>query len=243
MPSANQSMGISLVEKIRTDILMSRLPPGQKLTVKMLSDMHDCGASPVREALNQLASDGLVVRIDKRGFFVSTISREEFDDILFNRCFLESEALRRSIQHGGADWEERVLVAHFRLHGLPRELDGPDGASVNPAWEAAHKRFHMALLSACGSPILLANCDKLHELNNRYRYVSRRSEGRRRQIEDEHTHLRDLVLARRADEAVDLLMRHYRSTGQAIFGSDTIAIGARIGAPRRQARTLREDVG
>lgn len=243
MPGASQSMGISLVEKIRDDILLSRLPPGQKLTVKMLCEMHDCGASPVREALNQLASDGLVVRIDKRGFFVSTISREEFDDILFNRCFLESEALRRSIQGGGPDWEERVLVAHFRLSGLPRDLDGPEGASVNPAWEGAHKRFHMALLSACGSPILLANCEKLHELNNRYRYVSRRSEGRRRQIEDEHTALRDLALARRADEAVDLLMRHYRSTGQAIFGNGLITFERPPTDARRQSRALREEFG
>jgi DNA-binding GntR family transcriptional regulator len=211
-------MGISLVEKIRTDILLSRLPPGQKLTVKKLSDLHACGASPVREALNQLASDGLVVRIDRRGFFVSSISREEFDDILFNRCFLESEGLRRSIANGGPDWEERVLVAHFRLAALQREVPGPDGGGVNPAWEAAHRRFHMALLSACGSPILLANCEKLHELNNRYRYVSRRREERPRLIEDEHTQLRDLVLGRHADEAVDLLVRHYRSTGEAIFG-------------------------
>lgn len=220
MQSAIQSIGISLVEKIRADILTSRLPPGQKLTAKMLSDLHDCGASPVREALNQLASEGLVVRIDKRGFFVSTISRSEFDDILFNRCFMESEALRRSMAAGGADWEERVVVAHFRLSGLPRDLEGPDGATINPAWEAAHKRFHMALLWACGSQILLATCEKLHELNNRYRYVSRRSAGRRRQIEEEHTQLRDLCLARQTDAAVDMLVRHYQSTGHAIFANE-----------------------
>jgi GntR family transcriptional regulator, carbon starvation induced regulator len=127
MPAAQQSIGISLVEKIRGDILSSRLQSGQKLTVKMMSDMHECGASPVREALNQLVSEGLVVRIDRRGFFVSTMSRAEFDDILFNRCFLESEALRRSIARGGADWEERVLVAQFRLAVLPARSRPPTG--------------------------------------------------------------------------------------------------------------------
>lgn len=220
MQSANQSIGISLVEKIRSDILTSRLPPGQKLTAKMLSDLHDCGASPVREALNQLASDGLVVRIDKRGFFVSTISRSEFDDILSNRCFMESEALRRSIAAGGTDWEEQIVLTHFRLNGLPRDLVRVEGPTMNPAWEAAHKRFHMALLSACGSPILLGTCEKLHVLNNRYRYVSLRSAGRRRQIEEEHTQLRDLCIARQTDAAVAMLVRHYQSTGDAIFAQD-----------------------
>lgn len=220
MQNANPSIGISLVEKIRADILMSRLPPGQKLTAKMLCDLHDCGASPVREALNQLASDGLVVRIDKRGFFVSTISKGEFDDILTNRCFMESEALRRSILAGDAAWEEQIVITHFRLNGLPRDLERPEGTALNPDWEAAHKRFHMALLSACKSPILLATCEKLHELNNRYRYAARRTAARRRNIEDEHTLIRDLCLTRQADAAVEALVRHYQSTGTAIFAPE-----------------------
>lgn len=244
MASAGQSIGISLVEKIRNDILSSRLSPGQKLTVKMLCEMHSCGATPVREALNRLVAEGLVMRIDRRGFFVSTVSREEFDDILFNRCFLEGEALRRSIARGGQDWEERVLVAHFRLAALPREIDRAEGGSmVNPDWEAAHKRFHMSLLAACGSPILLATCDKLHELNNRYRHVSRRGPGRRRQIEAEHEQLRDLCLARRADEAAEALVQHYQSTGDAIFGHDPEGFDttATTLAPSRRSR--RETLG
>lgn len=243
MQSANQSIGLSLVEKIRSDILTSRLPPGQKLTAKMLSDLHDCGASPIREALNQLASEGLVVRIDKRGFFVSTISRPEFDDILFNRCFMESEALRRAITMGGPVWEEAVVVAHFRLNALPRDLEGPEGSTINPAWETAHKRFHMALISACGSAILLATCEKLHELNNRYRYVSRRTPGRRRQIEDEHTRLRDLCLSRQTDAAVDMLVRHYQSTGDAIFAPEPLRSDTEGTAGPRPPRTTQEVVG
>jgi GntR family transcriptional regulator, carbon starvation induced regulator len=239
MTNLPQSIGISLVEKIRADILTSRLQPGKKLTVKMLSELHACGASPVREALTQLASDGLVLRVDRRGFFVSGISRSEFDDILFNRCFLEGEALRRSIALGGVDWEEAVLVTHYRLNGLSRENDGPDGPAPNPAWEAAHKSFHMALLSACGSDILLANCDKLHELNNRYRFFARRTQGRPRAIEDEHTMLRDLALSRRPDEAVAALVDHYRRTGEAVFEAEVETLpptrSRRAGPSRKNA--------
>jgi DNA-binding GntR family transcriptional regulator len=247
MSSANQSMGISLVEKIWEEILLSRLPPGQKLAVGALGERHACGASPVREALNQLASDGLVVRIDKRGFFVSTISREEFEYILDNRCFLESEGLRRSIQNGGQDWEERVLVDHFRLNALPRTTKGPDGQTINREWEAAHRRYHMSLLSACGSPILLANCEKLHELNNRYRYFSRQREGpqregRQRQITDDHMALRDLALSRQTDAAVDLLVRHYRSTGQTIFDDDTTEPGMPLTATGRLTNSKKENL-
>jgi DNA-binding GntR family transcriptional regulator len=93
----------------------AELRPGEQLRLRLLTERHGCGTSPIREALNSLVSAGLVERFDKRGFFVAGTSPEEFQDILTNRCFLEEEALRRSMAAGGADWEERVLVAHHRI--------------------------------------------------------------------------------------------------------------------------------
>jgi GntR family carbon starvation induced transcriptional regulator len=221
MANGVQSISLSLVARIRTDILRSHLLPERKLTLKMLTAMYDCGATPLREALSQLASEGIVVRIDKRGFFVAPISREDFEDILFNRCFLEAEAIRRSIWLGGADWEERVVLSHYRLESVPSVIQTPGGSIDNPAWEAAHKRFHMDLLSACASPILLAQCDRLHELNNRYRHISRRASSLGdRDVLTEHAELRTLALSRQADEAAETLVSHYRRTGRAIFRAD-----------------------
>jgi GntR family carbon starvation induced transcriptional regulator len=232
MASVSQSMGISLVETIRDDILTARLKPRMKLTVKVLSALYDCGTSPLREALNRLTSEGLVERIDRRGFFVAGISADEFTDILFNRCFMEGEALRLSIEQGDGAWEERVLIAHFRLASLKREAQGPDGARPNPDWEAAHRRFHMALVSACPSQILMETCEKLHELNNRYRFFARTVQGPARSVEDEHQRLCDLALARASDGAVQALIDHYRQTGEAILksavASAEIGLGPRV---------------
>ena len=217
MPNTAQSKGISFAERLRGDILTARLAPGTKLTVKMLSDLYDCGGSPVREALNRLTSEGLVDRIDRRGFFVAGISTDEFADILWNRCFLEAEALERSISLGGPDWEESVLIAHYRLANLPQTVPAEDGPRPNPGWEMAHKRFHAALLSACGSRILQDACARLHELNNRYRYFARTAPGGVRSIDTEHRQICDLALARRTPEAVAALQEHYRRTGEAML--------------------------
>lgn len=219
MAEVAPSLGISIVEKIRADILSAKFPPGAKLTVKLLSDLYRCGASPIREALNQVVTEGLVTRIDRRGFFVSTTSAAEFHDIVYNRQLLEGEALRRSIERGGEDWEERVVVAHFRLDILRREIEVDGETTVNVAWEAAHKRFHMALLSACGSKILLENCERLFELNHRYRMISGQMSQQKRDIAGEHTRIRALTLDRRADEAVAALRAHYLATGEYIFGA------------------------
>ena len=134
MSDKAQSLGISVFHEIKRDILMAILPPCQKLGLNMLSDRYNCGNSPIREALNQLTVEGWVQRIDKRGFFVADASAADFDDILRNRCLLEGEALRRSIELGDQQWEEQVLVAHFRMNALDRDADDQPGSAVS-AWK------------------------------------------------------------------------------------------------------------
>jgi len=210
------SLGLSVFGAIKKDILYAELQPGEQLRLRVLTERYGCGASPIREALNQLASDGWVDRFDKRGFFVAETSPEEFEDILTNRCFLEAEALRRSIRLGDEAWEEQVLLAHHRMNRVPRF--GPEESSdINREWEEAHKRFHMTLISACGSPILLANCEKLYELNIRYRFQSRKLSRRSRSVNVEHEAIKDLVLAKRTEEAVEALKSHYLRTGSFLF--------------------------
>ena len=210
------SLGLSVYEALKQDILYAELRAGEQLRFRLLSERYGCGSSPLREALNSLVSAGLVERFDKRGFFVAGISPEEFQDILTNRCFLEGEALRRSIAAGDGDWEERVLLAHHRMTRVPRS-QGSAAASINRDWEEAHKRFHMSLISACGSPILIANCDRLYELNIRYRFQARTQARGTRDVSIEHAELKDLVLARETDAAVAALKDHYMRTGSILF--------------------------
>lgn len=216
MSDKAQSLGISVFHEIKRDILMAILPPCQKLGLKMLSDRYNCGNSPIREALNQLTVEGWVQRIDKRGFFVADASAADFDDILRNRCLLEGEALRRSIELGDQQWEEQVLVAHFRMNALDRDADDQPGSAVS-AWEVAHRNFHQALISACGSRILLENCARLYELNIRYRVLARRRSRIVRNVVNEHDAIKDLALKRDSAGAVDMLVKHYVATGEFLF--------------------------
>lgn len=224
------SLGISVFEAMKMDILYAKMPPGEQLRLRVLTERYGCGASPIREALNQLTSDGWVVRIDRRGFFVAPTSQAEFSDIVMNRCFLEGEALRRSIASGDTAWEERILLSHYRLGRVPR-FGSDEGSLINRDWESAHKSFHMSLISACGSPILRANCEKLYDLNIRYRFQSRRKSRKTRTVSVEHDMLKDLTLARRADDAVEAMRDHYLTTGSFLFDPDDAALD-RIAEPQ-----------
>lgn len=191
---------------LRDQIIFGQIPPGERLKIDTLKERLHTGASPVREALSLLTSDQLVDRIDQRGFRVAQTSQEQFHEVLNLRCILEDLAVRDSIEHAQTDWEDALVLAHHRMS----RAEGRD----KQEFEIAHKSFHMALLAACSSPILLRFCGQLYDLNVRYRYLAGQSKGYdRRDVVAEHLGILNSAVERDADDVSTKLMEHYRKTG------------------------------
>ena len=215
----SESMTSRAYMRLREDIISGELEPGRKLKIEELRRKYDVGTSPIREALSLLTSDHFVERIDQRGFRVSDVSAQEFEELLKTRCWLEERALRESIANGSPEWEERVVLANYRLSRMPRS-EASDHFVANKEWEAQHKHFHMTLISECGSSMLLKFCDQLYDQAIRYRQLSGTKAYPARDIAEEHSAICDSVLARDADLAADLLVKHYRRTSK--FLSDEL---------------------
>lgn len=200
-------------QRLLDDIVGGRLQPGSKLRLQFLAKRYAVGNSPLREALNRLSANGMVQREENRGFRVSPASAEELSELIRTRCWLEEIALRESIRHGDSAWEERVLVSFHRLSKRNR-LSEERYIEFDGTWEDRHRAYHLSLLSACNSNILLDFCEQLHEQTLRYRNLSSMQAYRDRHELDEHRAIRDAVLDRDADKAVELLQAHYRITGE-----------------------------
>jgi len=210
-PKSNQSSTQRAYLTLRNEIISGNIPPGERLKVETLKLKLDTGASPVREALSLLTSDQLVERLDQRGFRVAQTSKAQFQEILNLRCNLEDLALRDSIKFGDQRWEESLVLSHHRMTRTDRS--DPD------LFEAHHKDFHMALLDACGSPILLRFCSQLYDLNVRYRYLAGKSKSyARRNVESEHLAILDAAVNRKTETVSELLLKHYRETGDFLAG-------------------------
>ena len=208
MPSTQAS---SVYDRLRQDILAGRLKPGERLRVKELIDVYATGNSPLREALNRLSSNGLVLREENRGFSVPDASLSELEELIRTRCWLEEVALRESIANGDEAWEEQVVLA---FHWLKQAYESrkADAKSDQGEWAKHHKSFHRALLSACNSEMLLEFCDQLQARTYRYRNLAEVVKHRDRHELAEHTDLHGAVLAKDADKAVALLHQHYTVT-------------------------------
>ena len=212
------TLASSVYDMMRQDILKGDLPPGEKLRVEYLRDRYGVGASPIREALNRLSVDGVVMRVDQKGFRVATVSVAELDELIKTRCWLEETAIRESIAAGDDAWEERLVMAFHRLSKAPRSAEQITYA-INPDWEVLHRAFHLALIGACGSRWLISYCEQLNDLADRYRQLAVRVTYPRRNELDEHKAIMDAAVNRDPDRAVEVLMDHYRRTAEIIRDS------------------------
>ena len=110
--------------------------------------------STLREIFNGLASEGLITAEGARGFEVASISPDNLREVAAMRQLLECDALRSSFEAGDVEWEGRVVAAHHKLASLEKRMAAGDRSEEETLrrydWE-----FHNALISACGSRVLL----------------------------------------------------------------------------------------
>ncbi|CAH0282420.1 GntR family transcriptional regulator [Roseomonas sp. CECT 9278] len=218
--------------RLRAAILEGRLAPGQRLKVQDLAVLCGAGPTPVREALAQLAAEGLARRIEQRGFRVADADPAGLSELVRSRCLVEAAALREAIARGDAAWEDSVAAAERRLARLPRSLD-PARYVTNPAWEAAHRRFHQALVSACAATPLMAFCERLRDEAERYRAQANAVAWPGRDVAAEHAAIAEAALDRDADRAVALLAQHLDATGEFV----RLALERQAAAPPPRRRS------
>jgi len=235
-----ETQATAVYRRLRADILDGRLAPGVRLKVQQLSVAYGAGPAPLREALAQLAAEGLARRIEQRGFRVADADLAGFAGLIRTRCLVEALALRESIARGDAAWEDGVAASVQRLSRLPRSLEA--GRFVaNPAWEAAHRTFHAALIAGCAAPPLLAFCERLREEADRYRALANAVAYPHRDVAAEHAALADAALDRDAERAAALLAQHLGSTGEFVrIALQRRQDGAAAGRRRRAAALAAE---
>jgi DNA-binding GntR family transcriptional regulator len=205
MERQERSRAAAVLQQLRSDILSGALPPGHKLGLAELCERYGAGMSPIREALNQLAADQLVRLLPQRGFWVAPVSRAELQDLTRTRVRLETMALADSLERGDAEWEASLLAAEHRLAALD---PGRGQTPPSPPWESLHRAFHLTLVGACGSPVLLRLLGQLHDQFDRYRRVAGAVAGPR----TGHRAIVQAALARDRDLACRRLTRHIEET-------------------------------
>lgn len=191
-------------DRLRELIVRGELAPGARLHAGELAERLDVSPTPLREAFQRLAADGLVDVLPQRGARVAELSPTDAADIYELRLVLEPLALRQSLARTDDAHRDEVRAAFATF----REVREPFEKAL------AHNAFHRTLLSRCPSPWLLRFTAVLADHSLRYQVasVAGGKGGARRRPHDEHRELLDAALAGDVDGAVALLEAHLTRT-------------------------------
>jgi DNA-binding GntR family transcriptional regulator len=209
----------SAYELLRHEILHGDLAPGERLRVADLHTRYGLGLTPIREALMRLASEGLIDSEAHRGARVRAATPEDLHDLMRTRREIEALSLTGAIERGDAAWEAEILRAMHLLARAPLPASAADRATA-AAWEAHHRAFHTALVSACGSAWLMHIWNELADHSERYRKLRllnyRSLAADVRDVDAEHRAIMEAALARDAPGAIALMNVHLERTEAAV---------------------------
>jgi DNA-binding GntR family transcriptional regulator len=192
-------------ERIGADIVFGRLMPGARLPLDRLATDYGTSVSTLREILNRLSSQGMVMAEGQRGFRVAPVSPDGFKDVAAMRLLLETYALPLSFVAGDLEWESRVVAAHHKLAFMERRMLVGDRADTQ-LWKRYDREFHQILIEACGSQTLLDLFAGVYDQYLRYQMIAVVFRGEI--AAEEHRLLRDCALARDSARACTVLAEH-----------------------------------
>ena len=199
------SVGERAYRRIRADIVFGRLPPGRRLKLDSLKSEYGPSVSTLREILNRLSSERLVIAEGQKGFEVAPVSAKNLREIAALRQMLEGHALEQSFRSGNMEWEGRVVAAHHRLARMEQRMAEGD-RSCTEQWKQYDWQFHQALISACGSKMLVEIHAAVFDKYLRYQMLALSYRGDI--AAREHALLLECAMSRDAARARDVLSRH-----------------------------------
>lgn len=235
-PSAPETIGETAYRRIRSDIIFGALAPGQKLRLERVSESYGTSISTLRELLNRMCAEGLIVAEGQRGFEVAAVTAADFRQVAELRLLLENHALQQSFVAGDLDWEGRVVSAHHKLAVMEKRM--LDGQRENQElWKQCDWDFHHALISACGSDALLQTHALIYDRYLRYQMIAVVFRGAI--AAREHQDLLESALARDWQRAQALMTAHVQGCVDHALRGDNAGIfsGAAKPVPSEDAKT------
>jgi DNA-binding GntR family transcriptional regulator len=134
--------------ELREAVVSGRIPPGTQMNEVELAARFSTSRGPVREGMQRLVQEGLLVSSPHRGIFVPVLSADDVVDLYFARSALERAAMRRIVERGIS----AATIADLEQALGEMELAVSEGEIGAVA--AADLRFHEVLVSAAESPRL-----------------------------------------------------------------------------------------
>ncbi|MDJ0344695.1 GntR family transcriptional regulator [Streptomyces sp. H10-C2] len=186
---------------LRAALIAGELRPGVVYSAPALAADFGISATPVREAMLDLAREGLVEPVRNKGFRVTEMNERDLDQYTEIRALIEVPTVGRVARTATPEQLEELrpfaeeIVAAARQHDLIGYLE-------------ADRRFHLTLLGLAGNERLVEAVGDLRKRSRLYGLTRLDERGELVSSAEEHLELLDLMIAGDAEAAEECMSRH-----------------------------------
>jgi DNA-binding GntR family transcriptional regulator len=204
-----------LAETIRVgladDITAGRIRGGTEIDEQAVAARFGASRTPVREALRELAAEGLVVIEPRRGARVATLTLERLGEMF--EVMAETEAMCTRLATN-----RMTPVERFELQALHRRTAEVVARGDIDAYDRLNREFHSAIYSGTHNAFLAEHAAGLRLRLGPFRRAQFRGNERLRQSHEEHSAILQQIVRGDGEEA-GRLMRAHMLLASAVFAS------------------------
>lgn len=204
--TAVHSTSKSLIyKKMRRSIIMGQRESAERLNIEELAHEYNTSVTPVRDALQMLSHEGLVVIKPRSGYFVATITLKQLRDLLDVRRILELSGVERAALRITPEQIQELQTVHAGYTG--------DDDESYDRYTDENRKFHYLLAKASGNNELAELVGKLHDQLARFMVMRRAGKT----MEITHKRILDAVIAHDAETARQALLDDIDRAHEAIL--------------------------
>ncbi|RKE22787.1 GntR family transcriptional regulator [Streptomyces sp. TLI_171] len=199
--SVQERLRDQVAHALRAALISGELRPGVVYSAPALAADFGVSATPVREAMLDLAREGLVEAVRNKGFRVTELSERDLDEFTEIRALIEVPTVGQVARTATAEQLEalrpqaQAIVAAARKHDLIGYLE-------------ADRQFHLDLLALAGNARLVETVGDLRKRSRLYGLNRLDQRGELVSSAEEHLELLDVLLTGDAKAAEECMTRH-----------------------------------
>jgi DNA-binding GntR family transcriptional regulator len=194
-----------IYKKMRRSIIMGHRESAERLNIESIAREYNTSVTPVRDALQMLSHEGLVMIKPRSGYFVNTITLKQVRDLLDVRRILELSGVERASLR---ITQEQIV----ELQSVHAGYSGDDDEAYD-RYTDENRRFHFLLAKASGNNELADLVAKLHDQLARFMVMRRAGKT----MENTHKRILDAVIAHDAESARQALLEDIDRAHEAIL--------------------------
>jgi DNA-binding GntR family transcriptional regulator len=196
------------LQQLRAKVVSGALSPGEQIRQQEMAEELGVSRVPLREALNVLADQGLLIHRPNSGYFVAKRAPNELAQIRRILQLLENELL------ASLEWPDAQCIEELRaLNALMREcVTAEDWTPL----VRLNREFHLKVFSLSPSRLILEEVKRLWALADTFIATKMADSGARRRTVEEHELLIDCLAGRDRSRCLQMMEIHRASTSSGL---------------------------